>query len=412
MKVQLGVSMYYFFIAVPLSIIGGFVPVYMREIGFTDSQVGIVVGAAALTGTIFTTIWGAIDDKHQKSSLLLMTTAIAAGVAFFFLGIFKTFIVFLGIRIIYDTLMCGNWPLVDKSALQAQEHYRIPYAYMRVLGSIGFAVILIPTMYLVDVFNSNMVAFVLGTIGCFVAAASTFLFRDLDKKNQAAMKVKQAQLAAQAKAAGTPEKTGGDLKKLFTTVPFLLLMVSYMFTMSSNEVAGAFQGIHLTQTLGAPKFAISLMTLMMAGISEVPMFLVSAKITEKFGWYTCALIALSAFFLRFILESQFTYWPFFIAGKMLHGICISMSTAPFFMLVRKHVADNVYSRAITLLTSMRSLLTTGLSMAVGRLIDTTGSTFSMYYVFLVTMSISIAIYLYYGSKYEKGNKPKWRFKRA
>ena len=392
-RVQTGISLYYFFVSIPLSIMGGFMPLYMREIGFSDTQVGIVVGVAALTGMIFTAIWGAVDDKFQQSSKVLLITAFVAGIALFFMGIFKTFSLFLVTRIIYDMFMCGSWPLTDKTAMQAQKFYKIPYSNMRVFGSIGFSVILVPVMFLVDKFQSNVIAFAIGIVAVCAAIGSTFLFRAVDKKTQMILK------ADTGTADNTTEKIG--MKQLLQTKPYLLLLLAYMFVFSSNEVAGAFQGIHLVQTLGAPNFAISLATLIAAGISEVPLFLISPRLHKKFGWYMSVLIAILCFTARFIFESQVTSWQLFLVGKLIHGICVSLSTSAFFALIKRHVADQVYSRAVTLLTSIRCLLTTVLSMGMGRLIDFTGTTFSMYYVLTIMLFLAIIIFLYYGKKYEK-----------
>lgn len=396
-KVQTGISMYYFFISIPLSIMGGFMPVYMREIGFSDTQVGVVVGIAALTGMVCTAIWGAIDDKFQRSSKLLLITALMAGVGVFFMGMVKTFALFLLARVIYDMFMCGSWPITDKTAMQAQEHYKAPYANMRVWGSVGFSIILVPVMFLVDKFNSNAIAFAIALIGIGLAVLSTFLFKDIDNRTQAI-------LTTEDNDEKKVKKPDNAIKTLLTTKPYILLMLTFMFMYSSNEVAGSFQGIHLTQTLGAPSIAISLATLIAAGISEVPLFIISTKLNQKFGWYFSILIAAVCFLLRFTYEGQITSWHWFLAGKMIHGICMGLSTSAFFVLVKKHVDAKVYSRAVTLLTSIRCLLTTVLSMGVGSLIDYTGTTFSMYYVFMLALALAIVVFLYYGYKYERPRK--------
>jgi Major Facilitator Superfamily. len=389
-RVQLGLSAFFLFIAVPLSIKSGIVPIYMRSVNnYSDSQVGLVVGVASLIAMIFIPVWGTLDDKMNKTSKLLLIMCLVGSITFAILGIVKPFIMFIVVRIIYDVFTCAAWTIIDKTAIQTHEQYDIPYAHTRVLGSIGFSTCLLPILFLVNYFDSYYIAFIFGVVAMLLAALATRLFKPIDQKALAKITDKKEK----------KQENGNELVTLLKTKPYILLVLIHVLIFSASDVSGAFQGIHLVNTLGANEVAISWVTFVSAGISEVPLFLVATYFYKKFGWKKCLTVAVSCFFIRFIFEGFITSWQLFIVGKLIHGITISMSASPLFMLIKENVPSTVYSRAIAYMVSIKSMLTAVLSILIGQIIDVTGTTFSMYPFFIALTACALLILIYYRKKY-------------
>ena len=390
-KIQTGVSAIYLFGSMSYSIMVTVLPLYMNSLQYSSVQIGFIIGAASFVSIFFTTIWGIIDDKLRKTSFLLLIILIMLAISSLALGVANIFIAFLLIRIMYEIFSSGYFPLLDKTTLQVELFFHVPFPIMRVFGSIGYAIVLFPVILLIDTFNNYQIAFVFMIAFFLLSAFFTTFLKPVDRAIQANVVHERSSIFA-------------GLKQLLMNKPYIIIAIVYMLILGAMDVAGSFQGIHLTNTLDAPKIAISLTVFISAGVSEVPMMYAATKIHRKFGWYTCITIAISVFLVRLGLEAVVSTWQLFVAVKMLHGITIALLLSPVLMLVKKHVPQALFSTAITLLAASKALMVTILSITVGYFNDLTQSTYTMYSIFFIVTTIGLLLFIYYRKKYQNNTK--------
>jgi MFS-type transporter involved in bile tolerance (Atg22 family) len=88
-----------------------------------------------------------------------------------------------------------------------------------------------------------------------------------------------------------------------------------------------------------------------------------------------------------------------VGAKLLHGVSIAFLFSPMYTLIKHHVPDHLYSTAITVLVAIKAVAVTILSISVGYFIEATGSTYSMYTIFMSCTVIGLLVLFYYGKIY-------------
>ena len=359
-------------------------PLYMRSIDFTETQIGIVVGFASFMSIFFSFVWGAVDNKYKHTQLLLRIIFAVLFVVALLFNVSKVFVLFVGVRMLYEVFYCGFVPLADKTAIQIEEYCGIPFNHIRVFGSIGYATILLPVLYFVDKFNNFQIIFFALAV-CFLLAL--FATRYLNK-----IKILSALDAEDSEA---HHSLGRNLYILFTNKSFLLLGVVYVLMFTASDVSGTFQGIHITETLQAANQMVSISIFISVGLSEVPLMFIASKIQKKIGWFKCVLVAALFYILRFVLEGSVTTWQLFMLVKLLHGFYISLFFAPILMLVRNTVPKSIYATAVSTLLALKGLSIAIVSPLIGSIIQHAGSTTPTYIVYTAMMVVAILFLFIY-----------------
>ena len=387
-QTQYGISLYYLFAMMAISVATTLLPIYMRTLNFSSTQIGIIVGFGPFISIFLTPLWGIFSDKFKKVNKIIFYILLGLMLSAILLGLSKTFITYIASFMLYNALLCGVGPLVDEIAIEVESRFNIPFNVMRLFGSIGYATALVPVIYVVDRLNNYTVAF----IGLFVffacASISTFLFKPMDK-----IKIQKENTKN--------EKLSTAIVSLIKNHPYILLVIIAAIINSANEIMGSFQGIHMVETLGSPSYAISLSVFISAFVSEVPMMYIAPKIHKKIGWINCLLVSATVFLIRFGLESFTSSWIIFLAIRLLNGPTIAMLLSPLLMILKENVSDNIYASAMTFMLSFKALCSFILSIAIGSINDIIGTTFGMYYIVVPLIILAIILILIFRKKYDK-----------
>jgi len=255
-----------------ISGIGFFFPyfnVYLEQnLGFSGSEIGLVISISLFASVIVSPLWGALSDRTGKYKMLLrillFSYAFLACVLFQMTALFWV--------ILFATLMevvgIGTSPMLDVLAVDYCERTGKDFGKLRIAGSVGwvfgsYAAGFLITNLLFDI----GVAMFLPLIGFMVLAfLLTFVIPDLEKKE------------ASEKEDSTENKPSISL--LFKNKAFLFLMVFNFLTFSIIDSVVAFAGNHLVLTLGAAPAAIGWMNVI-AAAPEFVFFLFATKIMMK-----------------------------------------------------------------------------------------------------------------------------------
>lgn len=380
------VSILYLTYLMCFSVIDGVLPLYLDYLKIPKSQIGLILGIGAILSVVTTTVWGILNDFTKLKKYIFPIIGITLGIVSILFGFSKQFLLFFLLKAVFDSFASGILPLLDKRALWIQEAYNIPYTKMRVFGSLGYAIVLFPVMFLIDRFDSYNVAFVFATI-CMI----TFSIVGFMLGNNKAMNDDEEK----------PEKFNlfHEIKTVLAHPSVRILLLIYMLVVGSENTLNSFQGIHLVDALHAPANAISYSVFIGSFISEIPMMMLAPKLHEKFGWWRCVFFAVVIIILRYSIEFFAPNWIVYVSAKLLHGGFVVLLTSPILMLLKRHVKPAVFATAITLLASSKALLQGILSFVIGGLNDLLGTTYAMYYVVMPLLVIALVLLWIYRTKY-------------
>ncbi|MBI5396079.1 MAG: MFS transporter [Verrucomicrobia bacterium] len=143
---------FYFVVCAAAGILLPFFNLHLKQLGFSDWQIGIVAALAPLGRVVFPGFWGALADRSRRRNLLLAASCACMALAFGGVLTAKTFawmIVAVTTVQFFSTL---TGPLVDASTLEIARREGFDYGQVRAWGSIGFVVAAMVVGKLLDSF--------------------------------------------------------------------------------------------------------------------------------------------------------------------------------------------------------------------------------------------------------------------
>lgn len=365
-----------------LSILSTVLPLYMNSLGYSESQIGFVVGVGAIASIFFTPLWGVIEDRIQNTPRMILCMSVMLFICALLFNVATEFVFFVLIRVLYEAFNCGIAPLIDKSALDVETTYDIPYSKMRIFGSIGYSVVLFPVIYLINRYQNYRIAFMAVALFILIIAVASQFMRN-------------AQHVHVVETEQDEEGLAQSIKNLLRNRPYLIVAIIYTLIMATNDVMGVFQALHLQKTLLAPSYGISLAIFISAFVSEVPLMLIAHHLHRRINLYYCVFFGTVVFLFRYLLEALAPNWELFLAIKLLHGISIVLIWSPILLLIRRHVAKKIFTSAIMIAIGLKALVTAILSVAVGSVNDWAQTTYGMYYVVIPLLGIAVGLLIYY-----------------
>lgn len=117
-----------------------YLPPYLKALGLTGTEVGIVGGLPALVQIGVPMVWGFAADRTRRPVRLLQVAAFGAALAFAPLLLARSFlpvVLIIGCYAIFSSTLS---PLADSVAVVEARRAGTPYARLRLWGSVGFIV--------------------------------------------------------------------------------------------------------------------------------------------------------------------------------------------------------------------------------------------------------------------------------
>ena len=344
-----------------------FLPVYLENtLGFTSSQVGIVVSIPSILGIIFVPIWGLLSDisKKQKTVLWIniFMSLILAGVY----TITKSFIPVLIVATFFEMFRNSVLPLTDSLTTSFCRENNKNYGSIRVIGSMTFAVASFLCGQLIKITNSDLMffyVFMVSMIGCLIVTPTLDTNTNIEQKEKLNLKE--------------------DLPKLFKNKAYILILLCGVCVAGLTEGMMSFQGIYLTK-LGAGTELVGLLTVFMV-LPEL-FFMVKTKgLIEKYGMIKMIGFASCALLVRWIIYfTTSNPWLFMLATSM-HGVAISIITISAFEFIGKVVDKKHHTTSMTVYTFTIGVSYSLMKLLYGNMIDSLG--FKSIFIFSMVVSV-------------------------
>lgn len=289
---------FYFVACAAGGIVMPFFNLHLKQIGFSDWQIGVVAAVPPLGRIVFPGFWGAVADRSQRRNLLMAVAC--AGMALMFAGVLaaKTFawmIVAFTLVQFFSTL---TGPMLDASTLEIARRESFEYGQVRAWGSIGFVVAALAVGKLLDSFPT------LAGLGvallCYVALAGIAL--------------RLPPLPAPPPKPGAERARRRDVLRQ----PFILvLLAASLLNQVAHGVYYNFFTIHLRDTGYAP-FTIAFLWAFAVAI-EVWFIFKSGALIRRFGAVPLIVVALLAGAVRWGAYALSTSIWVFLLMQPLHA---------------------------------------------------------------------------------------------
>ena len=330
-----------------------FVGSYYTNVGITRMQIGLIATFVTITSLIFQPLWAYVSDRlHNRRLVLLFLLGISA-VAIFLYTIQPVFGVFALAAITYYAFCSSIIPLGDAIALNNLARMRVNFSYVRIGGTIGFAVcvFLLGRLYighLTWMFPATSILLVIAGIPVF------FFPREKDGKEARAASAS----IPEREANSDPAKDVPPYRHFGIMLALLMMFVAQIgLTYYSNFLSVYATDLHYgSQTIGLLQ--------VVSAMSEVPMLLFISKLKVRFGTFRLLLFASFMIGVRLLLAgSTGTIAMVFVAqttqslsGILMYYCCITYISA--------NVSERHKSRGQVLYT----VLLGGVASALGNLI--------------------------------------------
>lgn len=129
---------FYFFFNAALSIIYSFLPVYLKSLGYTGTQVANIMVIDSVIGLLGISIfWGWISDHTQKPALMLKILAFGTAISFFPILTGQYYLIFIG-YIIFGLFSNPIGGLADVMAIDTARKKGVDFGKIRLWASLGW----------------------------------------------------------------------------------------------------------------------------------------------------------------------------------------------------------------------------------------------------------------------------------
>lgn len=344
-----------------------FLPVYLENtLGFTSSQVGMIVSIPSIIGILFVPIFGLLSDLLKKQKSVLWFNIFMSFVFTGFYIITKSFIPVLIVATFLEMFRNSILPLTDSITTSYCRENNKNYGGIRVIGSMSFAIASFLCGQLIKATNNDLMffyVFAVSMIGCMIISPTLSVSNNAEQKEKLNLKE--------------------DLPKLFKNKAYLLILLCGVCITSLTEAMMAFQGIHL-MNLGAGHELVGLLTVFMV-IPELFFMVKTKSLLEKYGMIKMIGFASLALLLRWTVY-LFTSSPIvFMLATAMHGIAISIITIAAFDFIGKVVDTKLYTTSMTVYTFTIGVSYSLMKLLYGNMIDLFG--ISSVFIFSIVVSL-------------------------
>ena len=359
--------MKYLILFIGLGAYNTFLPVYLENtLGFSSSQVGIIVSIPSILGIIFVPIWGLLSDLMNKQKLILWINVLVSLLCAVIYTITKSFLAVFIVAIFLEMFRNSILPLTDTITTAYCEKTNKNYGNIRVIGSLFFAVASFLCGQLIKMTNNELIffyVFIVSMIGCLIITPTLPTLESNTKSEKVNLKQ--------------------DLPLLFKNKAYLLILLCGICVNSLTEAMASYQGIHLIN-LGAGSDLVGLLTVFMV-LPELFFMVKTKSLLEKYGMVKMISFASIALILRWVVY-LFTSNPLiFMIATSMHGVAISIIIICSFDFIGKVVDKKLYTTSMTVYSFTIGISYSLMKLLYGGLIDM----FGIKSIFIFSIGVSL-----------------------
>jgi MFS transporter, PPP family, 3-phenylpropionic acid transporter len=330
-KLSIKLSFLYAAIFGGIACFNPFLTVYFQQKGLSYTQIGISYAVLSITAVITQPIWGFVTDKYSNKRTTLIIITLASSILIYNLVFAKSFYyIMLGILLI-TVVQSSNIPIGDAYTYEIMDtHKNIQYGRVRLVGSIGFAMV---TLLLGQIIKNKGInsAYYLYSIIMLLEAILLFNIKFKDK--------------------GTKKKISlYDGTALLKDIRFSVFLLSVVIINISLGANGSYIAV-LMQKTGGDVSKLGLLWCILA-LSELPILFFGNKILNKFGELNIYFLGIMLYGLRYFVCSVSTSYVPVLIIQTMQGLTYIFYMISAFQYINNIVPAKMRTTAMTLYSAV------------------------------------------------------------
>jgi PPP family 3-phenylpropionic acid transporter len=356
---------------------GQFYSYFLSDNGYSSSQIGIALTSFMVAGLIGLYAWGRLCDYKRIIKPIYRLMVIMAAIGAILFSVFVEYPI--AIYVINGTIgfsWMAREAIIDSWAMGSRGIKKESYGYMRMGGSLGFALMCAFFGKLLDVYGWDLMIYAF-----VVMSGIDVVFISLTKDTYDG-KVSHKII----------NKKGAHISELLTNKPYMILLLFVFLVGVAKFMILNFYPF-VIKNVGGNQVHLGLAAALAAFV-EIPVFLISSKVIKKYNPRVIFLIAAVFYFIRTFMDFVATE-PYLIIGAaafqaMGFGLILSMAR----QYITRIAPVNLTTTAQTLFSaSYFGLSGIVSSLLGGYIIDHQGMT-AFYIVSLIFVGLAILLMLY------------------
>ena len=369
MKENKKLNVYYFLYLGGLGAYYTFLSVYLeRELGYSGTQIGLVLAIAPIIAFFSSPIFGLITDLYKKPKIVIQFILLVGSVillsTYFLAGTAAVYLIFA-----FEFFKAPIMPLSDSYTIKLGKLKGFYYSPVRTWGSLGYIVGSLTIGYLVS--EDIGLMFIFAGIIYFV---SLLVFNRVEKVEYA--------------------EEHGSLKRdffnLIKRVDFLLLLIILASTYALSNAMNNYNGIRILE-LGGSYQQIGYSTLSLA-FFELIILSQNHKLLKRFGIIKLFTVATLALALRWLLYFFTTNVWIYLISTSLHGISFALVFPAALTYITKYFPGKVNATAFSLANSSYLITVSVFGFLIGYFYESIG--FRPIYIGMMTLSLLTLVTIY------------------
>lgn len=243
---------------------GSYFQIYLNGIGFTKTMIGTITGTASLVALVFQPVFGVLTDSARSKSRVLQGMVLLSASLYPLILLNKNFIYILCIYTLFAIVRNFQHPLNTTLSVEYSEQSRRPYGPIRMMGAVGYALM----MSLVGVVsaqeNGVEKTFILYSGICLLNILLIFLLPPMKGHNRKSEGKKMSPAV------------------LFKSKPILMLILFQILINVFSNLCRSYFGLYFTDDMGGSNALYGTMLSVAAAI-EIPFLFMADRFLKKLG---------------------------------------------------------------------------------------------------------------------------------
>jgi PPP family 3-phenylpropionic acid transporter len=277
--------------------------IYLQNAGLSGVQTGLVSSIAPVMMFIVQPVWGVIADRYGRKRLLVLALILSALSLVAYLWI-TGFWPILILTVIFSLFLNPVYPVVDTLALDSLgKDKEFGFGYLRMWGAVGW---LTGAFLAGQITGEQDVVTVFPLSAVLLGLACLFAFR--------VRTVKEVK--------GTLDMSWQNLSQVLRDPRLLIFLAFILLVFIGLNGILTFYGVYMLE-IGATRKLIG-WAISLQGFSELPFYLISAAILQRFGFLKTIIFTFFVGTLRAFLYAGISSPTYVILVELTHGISLAL----------------------------------------------------------------------------------------
>ena len=344
---------------------------YLEQIGFTGTQIGLVMSAGSLMLIFAQPLWGLICDKTRRTVAVLKVSLLIAGCLALFLPFIRSYVPFLLLYSLVHIFQGANAPISDTLGIKAAAKLNLTFGNFRQYGAIGFAI----AVFTVSNVSEWVGLWVIFPFYFMAYLAAVITFRQKEEVNE------------EMRVALLP-----GLKKLIVLPRYRLILLGTFFVFGPVVANNNYYSL-LFEHVGGSLAGIGLAFLLFSG-SEAPMMKLSGPIIQKLGLENTMIIATALSAARWIWYSTGPSPKFMLMMFIIQGLSVGLYIVSAAQYVSEAAVPELRTTAMTLYSSAGIGMGGIFCQFIGGVLLDVSNILSVYLFFGLSTLAGLAVLIY------------------